>query len=98
KSIGGIPRVDTRKEDGLMDLALHPDFRKNQTLYFTYSKPGERGDTTALAMATFAGGTLAAVRDLFVADAWSTAGGNSGSRLAFRPDRPPHIRGGRPPG
>ena len=82
-TIGGIPSVDTRTQDGLMDLALHPRFAENQTLYFTYSKPGERGDTTALATAKFDGATLTGVRDLFVADAWSTAGGNSGSRIAF---------------
>jgi len=48
-NIGGVPPVDTRTQDGLMDLALHPRFAQNQILYFTYSKPGERGDTTALA-------------------------------------------------
>ena len=36
-----------------------------------------------LATAKFDGATLTDVRDLFVADAWSTAGGNSGSRIAF---------------
>jgi glucose/arabinose dehydrogenase len=82
-NIGGIPLVDTRTQDGLMDLALHPRFAQNQILYFTYSKPGARGDTTALATARFDGATLTDVRDLFVADAWSTAGGNSGSRIAF---------------
>ncbi|HJZ75082.1 MAG TPA: PQQ-dependent sugar dehydrogenase [Vicinamibacterales bacterium] len=66
-----------------MDPALHPRFAQNRTIYFTYSKPGERGDTTTLASARFEGGTVSAVRDLFVADAWSTAGGNSGSRIAF---------------
>ena len=37
-NIGGIPPVDTRTQDGLMDLALHPRFAQNQILYFTYSK------------------------------------------------------------
>jgi aldose sugar dehydrogenase len=82
-NIGGVPPVDTRTQDGLMDLALHPRFPQNQILYFTYSKPGERGDTTALATARFDGAKLTDVRDVFVADAWSTAGGNSGSRIAF---------------
>ncbi len=81
--IGGLPPVDTREQDGLMDLALHPRFAANRTLYFTYSKRGERGDTPALATAQFDGARLSGVRDLYVADAWSTAGGNSGSRLAF---------------
>lgn len=82
-SIGGIPPVDTRAQDGLLDLALHPRFAQNRTLYFTYSKPGKLGDTTALASAHLDGSTLSKVRDLFVANAWSTAGGNSGSRIAF---------------
>ena len=30
-SIGGIPPVDTRTQDGLMDLALHPRFAQNRT-------------------------------------------------------------------
>jgi aldose sugar dehydrogenase len=85
-AIGGVPAVDTRTQDGLMDLALHPRFAQNHILYFTYSKPGEQGDTTALATARFNGTTLTDVGDLFVADAWSTAGGNSGSRIAFGPD------------
>jgi aldose sugar dehydrogenase len=84
--IDGIPSVDTRTQDGLMDIALHPRFDQNRTLYFTYSKPGERGDTTTLASARFDGAKLSDVRDVFVADAWSTAGGNSGSRIAFGVD------------
>ena len=84
--IGGVPPVDTRKQDGLMDLALHPHFAQNRTIYFTYSKRGTRGDTPALASARFDGASLADVHDLFVADAWSTDGGNTGSRIAFGPD------------
>ena len=70
-----------------MDLALHPDFAQNRIIYFTYSQPGERGDTTVLASARFDGTTLTDVRDLFIADAWSSDGGSSGSRIAFGLDR-----------
>ena len=81
-----LPAVDTRKQDGLMDLALHPDFAQNQTIYFTYSKRGERGDTTVLASGRFDGAKLTETRDLFIADAWNDYGGNSGSRIAFGRD------------
>lgn len=84
--IEGIPPVDTRKQDGLMDLALHPDFAQNHRLYFTYSKTGPKGDTTVLATARLDGMSLSDVRDLFVADAWNDYGGNSGSRVAFAND------------
>ncbi len=85
-AITGIPPVDTRKQDGLMDLALHPAFAENRTLFFTYSKNGPKGDTPVLARARFEGGVLSEARDLFVADAWSDFGGNTGSRIAFAPD------------
>jgi glucose/arabinose dehydrogenase len=81
--IGGLPAVDTRQQDGLMDLALHPRFAENHILYFTYSKSGDRGDTTVLGRARLENATLSDVRELFVADAWNTYGGNSGSRIAF---------------
>jgi glucose/arabinose dehydrogenase len=84
--ITGFPAVDTRAQDGLMDLALDPHFAENRRLYFTYSKPGPRGDTTALGSAIFDGRAIVGVRELFVSDAWSTAGGNSGSRIAFGGD------------
>ena len=32
-NIRGIPPVDTRTQDGLMDLALHPRFAQNQTAF-----------------------------------------------------------------
>src|SRR5262249_25054677 len=56
---------------------------QTRIIYFSYSKRGERGDTTTLANARFDGTTLTSVRDLLVADAWSTYGGNTGSRIAF---------------
>jgi len=82
-AILGVPPVDTRQQDGLMDLALHPHFAENNRLYFTYSKRGDAGDTPTLASALFDGTSLTQVRDLFVADAWSRYGGNTGSRIAF---------------
>jgi glucose/arabinose dehydrogenase len=84
--IGGVPRVATRQQDGLMDLALHPRFAQNRRLYFTYSTTGDRGDTPVLASAQFDGTRLTDVRDLFVTEAWSRYGGNTGSRIAFGPD------------
>ena len=81
--IGGIPTVDTRQQDGLMDIALHPRFAENRSVYFTYSKPTRGGDTPVLAAAHFDGARLTGERDLFVADAWDDYGGNTGSRIAF---------------
>ena len=85
--VPGVPEVAARRQGGLMDVVLHPQFAENNWVYLTYSKPGE-GDnaTTALARGRFDGTRLTEVEDLFVANAWAETGGHFGSRLAFTPD------------
>ncbi len=87
--VPGVPEVDPRRQGGLMDVVLHPQFAENSWVYLTYSKPDE-GDndnaTTALARGTFDGFRLTDVEDLFVANAWAETGGHYGSRLGFTPD------------
>lgn len=79
----GVPEVRARGQGGLLDVALHPDFSSNRVVYLTYSKPGPRGATTALARGRLEGSRLAGVEDVFVADAWSDGGQHFGSRIAF---------------
>jgi glucose/arabinose dehydrogenase len=83
--IPGVPRVVEKAQAGLMDIAVHPRFAENQFIYLTYSKPG-RGDSPALLRARFDGTRLTDVQDIFVADAWSDSGGNTGSRIIFGND------------
>jgi glucose/arabinose dehydrogenase len=66
-------------------LAVHPDFERNGLIYVAHVKWGERGSTLAVSRGRFDGGTLAAVEEIFVADAWETSG-NLGGRLLFGPD------------
>ena len=84
--IAGVPDVVGGGQGGLLEVAPHPKFADNGFLYFTYSKKGERGNTTALARAKFDGKTLTDLKDLFVAEAWSTGGAHFGSKLAFARD------------
>jgi aldose sugar dehydrogenase len=84
--IAGVPAVFAGGQAGLMDIALHPRFADNSLIYLTYSKPGERGATTALARARFDGTELSQVRDIFVADNWSLGSDHFGSRIAFGRD------------
>jgi aldose sugar dehydrogenase len=79
--------------DQLFDVALHPDFAKNQFVYLTYIKKGTppagvKGywATTALARGRFDGHNLTGVSDIFVADAWQPLQGGDGSRVVFGPD------------
>jgi glucose/arabinose dehydrogenase len=89
--IPGVPTVHTVLVAGLMDIALHPQFAENKLVYLTYSKPGARGSTTALARGRFDGMALTDLHDVFVAEAWAPVeprlrNGSYGSRIAFAPD------------
>jgi glucose/arabinose dehydrogenase len=83
--VAGAPNVVVKAQAGLMDIALHPRFAENGFVYLTYSKPG-RGDSPALMRARFDGTKLTDAQDIFVADAWSESGGNTGSRIVFGKD------------
>ena len=71
---------------GYMDLALHPDFARNQWLYLTYSKPangngkGKGKSSVTLARAKWDGRALADVKDIFA------AGLEGASRITFGKD------------
>jgi glucose/arabinose dehydrogenase len=87
QGIEGVPKVETRDQAGLMDIALDPHFAENRFIYFTYSKRGPRGNTPALMRAYYDGQRLNNAQDVFVSDAWSgTSGGNTGSRIVFERD------------
>jgi glucose/arabinose dehydrogenase len=84
--IRGVPTVRANFLVGLLDIALHPQFRENGYVYLAYSKPGEAGATTALSRGRWKNGELVDVHDVFVADAWSKSNTNPGSRIAWGPD------------
>jgi glucose/arabinose dehydrogenase len=82
--ISGVPAVRAMVLGGLLDVALHPRFSENNVIYLAYSKPGEGNlATTALARGQLKGMALAEVRDIFVANTWSTSTTNYGGRIAF---------------
>jgi glucose/arabinose dehydrogenase len=84
--IAGVPQVWAIGQGGLLEVLPHPRFRENQLLYLTYSKPCEKGATTALLRGRFDGKALVDARDLFVADNCNTGNPHFGSKLAFGPD------------
>jgi aldose sugar dehydrogenase len=82
--IDGVPKVFARVLGGLLDVALHPQFAQNRLLYLAYSKAGDNNlSTTALARARFDGTALTDVKEIFVANTWSTSNTNYGGRIAF---------------
>jgi len=82
--ISGVPAVRSTVLGGLLEVALHPSFAANGIVYLTYSKAGEQNrSTTALARGRFSGTALEDVKDIFVANTWSTSATNFGGRIAF---------------
>jgi glucose/arabinose dehydrogenase len=54
---------------GYMDIALHPQFAQNRTLYLSYTKPLDGNRTTfAVTRARWSGSALADAKDVFVAE------------------------------
>ena len=76
-SVAGMPTIRAASIGGLQDVVLHPDFRRNQLVYFSYSKPDaqdEKLSSLAVARGRFdGGGALTDVEDIFVAKDWYSA-------------------------
>lgn len=49
--LGGVPKVMSRNQGGLLDVIIDRDFATNNTIYFCYSDPVDGGAQTALARA-----------------------------------------------
>lgn len=90
--IDGVPEVDDRRQGGLLDVALSPDFADTGLIFFSFSEPRGGGlNTTAVARARLdlSGDGAGALRDVEVIlrqtpDYAGTM--HYGSRLAFAPD------------
>jgi glucose/arabinose dehydrogenase len=71
---------------GMNDLALHPDFARNRTMFFSYAHGNHDRNQTRLARAVLDGHQLRDVRVIFSAEPEKVSYGAFGSRIAFMPD------------
>ncbi|WP_026782846.1 PQQ-dependent sugar dehydrogenase [Pleomorphomonas koreensis] len=87
--VTGVPDVAYGGQNGLLDVALAPDFPNSRRIYLTYVEPGEGGSSLALARATLdeaegkaqLGGFEVLWRQLP-----KGKGGQPGGIIAFSPD------------
>jgi glucose/arabinose dehydrogenase len=84
--LGGVPEVYEGGQGGLLDVALDPDFARNQLVYLSYSEPGDGGAGTAVARGKLAGERLDQVEVIWRQQPKLRAGQHFGSRLVFLPD------------
>lgn len=83
--INGLPEIDTRGQGGLLDIELHPEYKNNGWIYFSYaSLIGEgRGSNTAIMRAKIKDNQLIEKELIYKATPNSTKGQHFGSRIAF---------------
>jgi glucose/arabinose dehydrogenase len=86
--LGGVPRVATQGQGGLLDVALDPGFAQNRLVYLTYAEPREGGAATAAGRGRLndAGTALETFSVIFRQQPAVSGGNHFGSRLAFTRD------------
>lgn len=86
--ISGLPEIYVRGQGGLMDVTLHPDYKNNSLVYFSYASSDGEGDggNTTIASAKLNNQTLTDWKVLYKAEPNSRRGQHFGSRLQFDKD------------
>jgi len=88
--IKGVPTVLARRQGGLLDVKLHPDFEANQWVYLSYSGiKEEQGDTLATTLVdryTLDGNSLTQRKQILEALPYSNKFIHYGSRMEFGTD------------
>ena len=82
KEVSGLPKIYVSGQAGLLDLIIDSDFKKNNTIYFSYSKEtAEDQYTTAVYSAKLKQQKLVEGKDIFVAKTDSGKSHHFGSRI-----------------
>ena len=86
--VTNVPKIYSRGQGGLLDIALHPNYAKIGWIYMTYaSDEGEgTGGNTKLIRAKLLDGSLTQIESLYKATPNTTKGQHFGSRIAFDND------------
>jgi len=84
-TISGLPDIYVRGQGGLMDIILHPNYKDNGWIYFSYasSEGKDQGGNTAIARAKLNKNKLDNLEVLYKATPNTKKGQHFGSRLVF---------------
>ena len=83
KSIPHSLNVVSKGQGGLLDIRIHPDFKKNRLLYTCYSTELKGGYTTQLSLMKWENGAVKLLKNLFKALPVDNATNHFGCRIAF---------------
>ena len=85
KELKGVPEIYLRGQGGLLDIAIHPNFRKNKFVYLSYASEdieGKGGNTT-ISRAILNDDTLEELEVLYKGTPDSRKGQHFGGRMEF---------------
>ena len=85
-AVTGVPEVFAKRQGGLFDVVLHPNFSANNTIFLAYAAGSEDSNRTTVARAVLEGGTLTDVTVIFEVTPTKRGGGHFGGRMAFLAD------------
>ena len=86
--VAGLPEVDARRQGGLLDVELSPDFVADRTVFWSYAEPRDGGNGTTVARGVLSpdGRRMDGVEVIFRAVPTYDNAMHFGSRLAFGPE------------
>ncbi|WP_185290766.1 PQQ-dependent sugar dehydrogenase [Chryseobacterium lactis] len=86
--VDGFPKVDSKGQGGMLDVALDPDFSTNNIIYFSFSEPFGKGNLTSVAKGNLSLDLkrISEVKVIFRAEPSYDGDKHYGSRLAFDKD------------
>lgn len=86
--VEGFPKVDAKGQGGLLDVALDPDFKTNNMIFFVFSEPFEKGNLTSVAKGKLSADlkSISDVKVIFRATPSYDGDKHYGSRLVFDKD------------
>ena len=86
--IAGVLPVDPRGQGGLLDVALSPTFKRDRTIFWSFSEPREGGNGTSIARGVLSADRrqLDQVRVIFRVLPTYDGALHYGNRIAFGPD------------
>ncbi len=83
KPISGLPKISVGGQGGLLDVAVHPDFKNNKLIYLSYAALGQKGRGTEISRAELHGHELKNLKTIFKAHPKTYSSLHFGSRLVF---------------
>ena len=83
--VTGLPEIYNRGQGGLLDVALHPDYKNNKIIYLTAGVhiEGDAGGNTALYCGELNGNNLSNLKLLYKGKSNTKKGQHWGSRIVF---------------